>query len=106
MKKSDKKIENTLRVALTEACEEALHQVEGFKWLTHDVSNSDYSQGGFPASLSVECTFDTNEAWAAAQLSGQDVLLRQLITAKLAKFGIDIKTSKQQVRFVTLEQVN
>jgi hypothetical protein len=106
MKKSDKKIENTLRVALTQACEQALHEVDGFKWLTHKISNSDYSQAGFPASLSVECTFETNEAWAGAQLSGQDVLLRQLITTKLANAGIDIKTPQRQVLFVTLERVN
>ncbi|NQZ08945.1 MAG: Fis family transcriptional regulator [Algicola sp.] len=106
MKKSDKKIENTLRIALTQACEQALHEVDGFKWLTHKICHSDYSQGSFPASLSVECTFDTNEAWLGAQLSGQDALLRQLITTKLANFGIDIKTPQKQVRFVTLERMN
>jgi hypothetical protein len=106
MKKSDKKIENTLRMALTQVCEQALHEVAGFKWLTHKINNDDYRQGHFPASLSVECTFDTNESWLAAQQNGLDVMLRQLITAKLSSHGIDIKTKEKQIQFVTLEPVN
>ena len=106
MKKSDKKIENALRVALTQVCEQAQHEVEGFKWLTHKMSNDDYSQRSFPANLSVQCTFDTNEAWANAQLNGQDAILVKLITTKLANVNIHIKTPNKQVQFVTFEPVN
>ena len=61
MKKSDKKIDNTVRKALTEVCEAALTEVAGFKWLTHFVNHND-----FPDSLSVVCVFDTNVELANA----------------------------------------
>ena len=35
MRKTDKKIDNNLRIVLTEVCEIALKEVTGFQWLTH-----------------------------------------------------------------------
>ena len=35
MRKSDKKIENQLRLTLTDVCETALKRFNGFEWLTH-----------------------------------------------------------------------
>ncbi len=55
MRKSDKKIDNKLRVALTEICEIALERFNGFEWLTHDTNYKN-----FPASLRIICVFDTN----------------------------------------------
>ena len=56
MRKSDKKLDNQLRLVLTDVCETALKEVEGFQWLTHVVNYSN-----FPQSLRVVCVFDTNE---------------------------------------------
>lgn len=59
MRKSDKKVENQLRIALTEVCEAALKNGNGFQWLTHQVNYSN-----FPKSLQVICVFDINESLA------------------------------------------
>ncbi|BFM22362.1 hypothetical protein [Gilvimarinus japonicus] len=56
MRKTDKKIDNHIRKALSDACETALNDFFGFVWLTHLV---DYS--AFPKSLRVVCVFDTND---------------------------------------------
>ncbi|MDB2387064.1 hypothetical protein N9W21_06930 [Shewanella sp.] len=37
MRKRDKKIENAIRIALTQACEQLKDNVTGFAWLTHQV---------------------------------------------------------------------
>lgn len=55
MRKTDRKTENLIIRALTEACEIALERFDGFRWLTHFV---DYQR--FPASLTIVCVFDTN----------------------------------------------
>ena len=49
MRKTDKKLENTLIAALTEVCEAALEAFDGFQWLTHFVN---YSH--FPSSQKME----------------------------------------------------
>ena len=99
MRKSDKKIDNAVREVLTEACEVALGEFEGFVWLTHFANYS-----FFPDSLKVVCVFDTN-----AQLSGflskqQDEAFRTLIKAKLASLGIVFKDVRQHVSFDTEEK--
>ncbi len=94
MKKTDKKIDNAIRGALTEVCDKALEEHDGFMWLTHRV---DYQN--IPASLSITCVFDTNE-----QLSNTHVDdLRVIIKNKLASIAIYINDSRQTVRFDTEE---
>ncbi len=56
MRKTDRKIDNELRVGLTDVCEQALKDIAGFQWLTHTVNYDD-----FPNSLKVVCVFDSNE---------------------------------------------
>jgi len=94
MRKTDKKIENSLRQALTEACETALVKYEGFQWLTHFVN-----YGDFPASLLIVCVYDTNAHLAKTDKEG----MRALIKEKLASIGIKMKDCRQQVRFDTEE---
>ena len=94
MRKTDKKIENALRAALTEACDIAQERYDGFEWLTH-FANYDY----FPGSLSVVCIYDSNEHLAKSDLDG----LRTLIKEKLATIDIKIKDIRQHVRFDTEE---
>ena len=57
MRKTDKKIDNNIRNVLNKVCEQALIEVNGFVWLTHQVN---YDK--FPASLSVICVFDLNDS--------------------------------------------
>ena len=54
MRKTDKRLENTLIAALTKVCEAALEEFDGFRWLTHFANYSD-----FPDSLTIVCIFDT-----------------------------------------------
>ena len=98
MKKTDKKIENTLRKALTEVCEVALDEVTGFKWITHFAS---YSY--FPGSLSVVCIFDTDADLSNAYSSHKDDYLRSLIKENLSAVDIQIKDIRQHVKFDTEE---
>ena len=78
MKKTDKKIESTLVSALTDVCELALQEIEGFKWITHLV---DYRR--FPDSLVIVCVFDSNDHLSALLAAGKDQYLRRLINEKL-----------------------
>ena len=94
MRKTDKKIENALRIALTEACDMALESHEGFMWLTHLVNYKN-----FPDSLSIVCVFDTNEQLAKAN----DEALRTIIQQKLASIDISLKDIRQHVSFDTEE---
>tara|TARA_R110000787_G_scaffold99044_1_gene203502 strand:- start:226 stop:567 length:342 start_codon:yes stop_codon:yes gene_type:complete len=92
MRKSDKKIDNQIIKALTEVCQLALEDIDGFEWLTHSV-NFDI----FPASLKVICVFDTNSKLANYIASSNNLRLTSLITDSLADIGIKIQDVKQQV---------
>jgi len=94
MRKTDKKIENALREALTVACDMALEKHEGFMWLTHFANYQN-----FPDSLSIVCVFDTNEQLSKANDEG----LRVIIKDKLASIDINIKDIRQNVSFDTEE---
>ncbi len=96
MRKTDKKIDNTIRKALKEVCELALGKVEGFKWLTH-FSNYD----SFPKSLLIVCVFETNEQLDKARCSKMDDYLSKLIAAKLSDIDVKLYNIQKQVRFVT-----
>jgi len=99
MRKTDKRIENSIRDALTEVCELALESVVGFKWLTHLVA--DYKT--LPKSLSVMCVFGTNDELSTAQETLQDDIMCRLIKEKLSAANINIKDIRQHVRFDTEE---
>lgn len=98
MKKSDKKIDNALRNALSNVCETALGKVDGFVWLTHLVNYN-----AFPDSLKVVCVFDTDEALSKAIEAKQDDYLYQLIQHELSSIGIKLNRLRQQVSFDTEE---
>lgn len=92
--KTQKKTDNNIRIALTEVCEQALQEVPGFKWLTHQ---ADYSN--FPASLLVTCVFDTEEHVLQAKTAGHTSAMQKRIHGKLLKVGIVVKRVAQQVIF-------
>lgn len=98
MKKSDKKIDNALRSALTNVCETALGKVDGFVWLTHLVNYD-----AFPNSLKIVCVFETDLSLSKAIEAKQGDYFYQLINRELN--AVDIKHNKlrQQLSFDTEE---
>lgn len=94
MRKSDKKIDNAIRVVLTDVCDIALEKYDGFVWLTHFVN---YNH--FPDSLSVVCVYETNEQLANTNKDE----LRFIIKDKLASIDIKLKDIRQHVSFDTEE---
>ena len=96
MKKTDKKIENAIRESLTEVCEIALKDIDGFQWITHLVKYSDFLK-----SLSVVCVFDSDEAIANVVSDGKDEYLYLLIKERLGAVNIHIKDIRKQVSFTT-----
>ena len=95
MKKTDKKLDNAITAVLTQACDIALLQHDGFVWLTHLVN---YQR--FPKSLAIVCVFETNDQLAKADQDN----LRALIKAQLAT--IDIALNNQQIHVDTEENCN
>lgn len=92
MRKSDKKIENNIRTVLTEVCQLALEDIEGFVWLTHTVNFQSLSE-----SLCITCVFDTNSNLANYLTSSQKNQLVRLIESKLASIGIKLKNKAKQI---------
>lgn len=98
MKKTDKKLDNAIRAALTEVCESALKDYEGFRWLTHFV---DFNR--FPESLSIVCVFNTNDQLSKFRSDNHEDSIRALIKAKLSSIDIEIKDIRSHVSFDTEE---
>lgn len=86
MRKTDKKIDNQLRIGLTDVCEIALKQINGFQWLTHTVN---YTH--FPQSLTFVCVFQSNEQLLVFKASDAEKLLINLIEKKLNDIGVKLK---------------
>jgi hypothetical protein len=99
MRKSDKKIENNLRVALTDVCESALKEFTGFEWLTHVVNYSD-----FPRSLKIVCVFDTNVNLTRFLNSSNCHDLEGLICKKLSCINVIIKNINNHIAYDTEEE--
>ena len=99
MKKTHKKIDNTLRQPLTRVCEIALENVAGFKWLTHQ---ADYEN--FPRSLKVTCIFDTQQNQRQAQDQHKHAYLCDLINQALLKENIKLPNINGQVSFDSEER--
>ena len=98
MRKSDKKIDNQLRLVLTNVCELALKDIDGFQWLTHLV---DYSN--FPKSLKVVCVFDTNNNLERCLQSDNKDKLTMLIQTEFKNIGINVKNITKHICYDTEE---
>ena len=94
MRKTDKKTENAIRIALTEVCEVALDEIPGFKWITHFV---DYA--AFPSSLIIVCVFGTKHELSCALSARHNDFLRALIVSKLSAANVQCKNTPQFIRF-------
>ena len=92
--KTEKKIDNNIRLALTDACEQFLQDIAGFQWLTHQANYSN-----FPASLLICCVFDTDESQQQAFANGHSHTMQKLIQSKLLKIGVKLKSLPQQITF-------
>ncbi|MFT7111096.1 MAG: hypothetical protein ACI843_002774 [Psychrobacter glaciei] len=86
MRKTDKKIDNQLRLVLTDVCEVALKEIEGFQWLTHSVNYSD-----FPKSFKVVCVFDTEKNLSFFMAQKSKVELTSLMQKKLHEVDVKFK---------------
>lgn len=95
MRKSDKKIENKLRIALTDVCDFALDSIAGYQWISHTV-NYDV----FPGSLRITCAFASQQVIDDLKRSQQDLVLKKEIIKKLATAEIKISDANKQVKFV------
>lgn len=91
MRKSDKKIDNKLRKALTEICDFALQHSDGYQWITHSVN---FQQ--FPESLIITCIFSDQQSADHAEQQGT---LFSMIQQKLQDASVDLKQSTKQIRF-------
>ncbi|GAB3094276.1 Fis family transcriptional regulator [Aestuariicella hydrocarbonica] len=92
--KTEKKIDNNIRVALTEVCEQCLGELPGFQWLTHQANYTN-----FPASLLVTCVFDSEAHRQQAEASGETQKLQKQIQVRLLKIGVKFKALSRQVLF-------
>jgi hypothetical protein len=99
LKKSDKKIENAIRISLTEVCESLKDEVYGFEWLSHKVDFSNVNQ-----SLQVTFMFATNQSLRKAKLQAQTQSMVKLACSALAKHNIHITNAAKQCCFDTEER--
>jgi len=97
--KTQKKIDNNIRVVLTAVCEETLGNLQGFEWLTHQANYTN-----FPASLLITCVFGTDQHLEDAIQGGDTQLLQRRIQAQLLKAGVRFKSLGKQVIFDTEER--
>ena len=93
-KKADQKTDQAIIKALTDVCDIAQIESEGFKWLTHTVNYNN-----FPASLIVLCVYNTNLDLALADKDQMHALIKQHLDA----IGIQLKDIQKHVRFDTEE---
>jgi hypothetical protein len=95
MKKTDKKRENKLRIALTEVCEFGLEYVPDYHWISHSVNYSI-----FPDSLKITCAFSSLSAIDNFTDSECETVFKKLIQEKLAIAGVTLKNIDKQVVYV------
>jgi hypothetical protein len=98
MRKTDKKIDNQLRLMLIDVCEVALKEIDGFKWLTHLVNYSN-----FPKSLKIVCVFDTNDRVSSFRSENSQNKLNVLIQLKLTTIDIKVKNMVDHIYYDTEE---
>lgn len=98
MRKSDKKIDNQLRLALTDVCETALKEFTGFEWLTHTAN-----YGNFPKSLKIVCVFDTNKNLSDFKKNNSSHELSVLLQKALFEVDINLKSITPHLLYDTEE---
>lgn len=92
--KTTQKLDNNICRALTIACENSLHKIAGFCWLTH---RANYTS--FPASLIVTCVFNTEEDIEKMKANDLAKGFKQDIQKQLLKIGVTLKNINQNIHF-------
>jgi hypothetical protein len=92
--KTTQKLDNNICKALTIACENSLHKIAGFCWLTH---RANYTN--FPASLIVTCVFNTEEDIEIMKANDLATGFKQDIQTQLLKIGVILKNMNQNIHF-------
>lgn len=98
MNKTEKRLDKKIVRALTDICENAKYDIQGFKWLTHTADYNDY-----PNSLRIYCVFDTQAQVQKAKESGQTIRLADAINQALRAMGVLPKDTSPKVLFDTEE---
>lgn len=101
MRKSDKKLDNEIRKALTKLCEGQLKSHQGFEWLTHTANYSN-----FPASLKVVCVFDSYENLALFEASSNKSKVVSTISRLLSTLNVKLSSPEKQLVFDCEEKCN
>lgn len=94
MRKTDKKLDNQIRIALTDVCDVALREIDGFQWLTHLVNYAN-----FPQSLRIVCVFDTNNSLSHFSSGNSKDQLLSLIQKHLSQANLHLKKVDSHVSF-------
>lgn len=92
-------IERRLVKSLTEACEKAKGQINGFVWLTHVV---DYA--AFPASLKIVWVFDTQASKDFALADGEATYMAELTEKALKNAQVNVRKAAAHVYFDSEEE--
>lgn len=93
-KREQAHLDRRLIQTLTEACESAKAEIQGFEWLTHRV---DYAR--LPASLRVIWVFDSEASRLAALAAGQGQRMVDFTAMALAEAGLRLAAVDQHVVF-------
>lgn len=94
MTKTDKKTDKLICTILTDVCDQALKNIEGFSWLTHQVNYK-----SFPESLRITCIFSTKALQRQTKEQANDIYLIRLIQQHLQTEKIMLKKPQKQIRF-------
>lgn len=94
-----RQLDQALARTLTQACETAKTEVEGFAWITHEVE-----WHNFPTSLQVIWVFETKADLARALERGHGKRLYALAAQALSAAGVQVERIAAHVRFDSEEE--
>ena len=100
-KRENARIERRLVATLTDACETAKAEIDGFEWLTHEANPE-----AFERTLQVIWVFDTQAGKERALSRGQDARMRELTVAALEDAGVSLNQPERRVHFDSEEECN
>ena len=98
MTRNKKKIETAIVTALNDVCETLKLEYEGFTWLTHFVSYSN-----FPQSLKLVFVFDTKTSLENATKKALFKTIFELTESRLKRESVTVKRIDKAVFFDTEE---
>ncbi|GIU49840.1 hypothetical protein TUM4438_34340 [Shewanella sairae] len=97
MTKTEKKIDNAIRIALTSVCKLGKVEISGFKWLSHQVNFAKVDQ-----TLIVHFIFDSHDKINEARIQGHISKLVSFTEQQLMLENIVLANASKQCRFTVL----